>query len=118
MAVTRELQCRAQNIIAMRTKDGVATLSDLVRSSLRLRPDLGECHLALALCLFARLLLRSALRCLGGLDPSLELGVGVGMAFAAVGLVAVGVGAWVYARGARPALASVSLSGAALRWTF
>ncbi|SHJ41450.1 type IV secretion system protein VirB11 [Roseomonas rosea] len=36
---TRELQCRAQNIIAMRTKDGVATLSDLVRSSLRLRPD-------------------------------------------------------------------------------
>jgi type IV secretion system protein VirB11 len=36
---TRELQCRAQNIVAMRTKDGVATLSDLVRSSLRLRPD-------------------------------------------------------------------------------
>ena len=36
---TRELQCQAQNIIAMRTKDGVATLSDLVRSSLRLRPD-------------------------------------------------------------------------------
>ena len=36
---TRELQCRAQNIIAMSTKDGVATLSDLVRSSLRLRPD-------------------------------------------------------------------------------
>ena len=36
---TRELRCRAQNIVAMRTKDGVATLSDLVRSSLRLRPD-------------------------------------------------------------------------------
>lgn len=36
---TRELQCRAKNIVAMRTKDGVATLSDLVRSSLRLRPD-------------------------------------------------------------------------------
>jgi P-type conjugative transfer ATPase TrbB len=36
---TRELQCMAQNIVAMRTKDGVATLSDLVRSSLRLRPD-------------------------------------------------------------------------------
>ena len=36
---TRELQCLAQNIVAMRTKDGVATLSDLVRSSLRLRPD-------------------------------------------------------------------------------
>jgi type IV secretion system protein VirB11 len=36
---TRELQCRAENLVAMRTKDGVATLSDLVRSSLRLRPD-------------------------------------------------------------------------------
>ncbi|MBZ8134107.1 P-type conjugative transfer ATPase TrbB [Afifella sp. IM 167] len=36
---TRELQCAAPNLIAMRTKDGVATLSDLVRSSLRLRPD-------------------------------------------------------------------------------
>ena len=36
---TRELQCTAQNLVAMRTKDGVATLSDLVRSSLRLRPD-------------------------------------------------------------------------------
>lgn len=36
---TRELQCAAQNLVAMRTKDGVATLSDLVRSSLRLRPD-------------------------------------------------------------------------------
>jgi type IV secretion system protein VirB11 len=36
---TRELQCRAENLVSMRTKDGVATLSDLVRSSLRLRPD-------------------------------------------------------------------------------
>ena len=36
---TRELQCAAPNVVAMRTKDGVATLSDLVRSSLRLRPD-------------------------------------------------------------------------------
>lgn len=36
---TRELQCAALNLVAMRTKDGVATLSDLVRSSLRLRPD-------------------------------------------------------------------------------
>ena len=36
---TRELQCSAPNLVAMRTKDGVATLSDLVRSSLRLRPD-------------------------------------------------------------------------------
>jgi len=34
---TRELQCAAPNLVAMRTKDGVASLSDLVRSSLR--PD-------------------------------------------------------------------------------
>ncbi|MDR3514009.1 MAG: P-type conjugative transfer ATPase TrbB [Caulobacteraceae bacterium] len=36
---TRELQCRAPNLVALHTKDGVASLSDLVRSSLRLRPD-------------------------------------------------------------------------------
>lgn len=36
---TRELQCKAENLVAMRTRDGVASLSDLVRSSLRLRPD-------------------------------------------------------------------------------
>jgi type IV secretion system protein TrbB len=36
---TRELQCAAPNLVAMRTKDGVASLSELVRSSLRLRPD-------------------------------------------------------------------------------
>lgn len=36
---TRELQCTSPNLVAMRTKDGVASLSDLVRSSLRLRPD-------------------------------------------------------------------------------
>jgi type IV secretion system protein TrbB len=35
---TRELQCKAPNLVALRTKDGVASLSDLVRSSLRLRP--------------------------------------------------------------------------------
>jgi len=35
----RELQCAARNVVAMRTKDGVASLTDLVRSSLRLRPD-------------------------------------------------------------------------------
>jgi type IV secretion system protein TrbB len=35
----RELQCKAPNLVALRTKDGVASLSDLVRSSLRLRPD-------------------------------------------------------------------------------
>jgi len=36
---TRELQCAVPNLVALRTKDGVASLSDLVRSSLRLRPD-------------------------------------------------------------------------------
>jgi type IV secretion system protein TrbB len=36
---TRELQCTAPNLVALRTKDGIASLSDLVRSSLRLRPD-------------------------------------------------------------------------------
>lgn len=49
---TRELQCSTPNLVAMRTKDGVATLSDLVRSSLRLRPDripIGEVRGAEAL---------------------------------------------------------------------
>jgi P-type conjugative transfer ATPase TrbB len=49
---TRELQCAAPNMVAMRTKDGVASLSDLVRSSLRLRPDripIGEVRGAEAL---------------------------------------------------------------------
>ena len=32
---TRELQCKAENLVVLRTKDGVASLSDLVRSSLR-----------------------------------------------------------------------------------
>ncbi|WP_198021719.1 P-type conjugative transfer ATPase TrbB [Mesorhizobium sp. WSM3224] len=36
---TRELQCAAPNLVALRTKDGVASLADLVKSSLRLRPD-------------------------------------------------------------------------------
>lgn len=36
---TRELQCTSPNLVALRTKDGVASLSDLVRSALRLRPD-------------------------------------------------------------------------------
>jgi type IV secretion system protein TrbB len=36
---TRELQCAAPNLVSLRTKDGVASLTDLVRSSLRLRPD-------------------------------------------------------------------------------
>jgi len=36
---TRELQCAAPNLIAMRTRAGAVSLSDLVRSALRLRPD-------------------------------------------------------------------------------
>lgn len=49
---TRELQCEARNLVALRTKDGVVTLSDLVRSSLRQRPDripIGEVRGAEAL---------------------------------------------------------------------
>ncbi|HTO33375.1 MAG TPA: P-type conjugative transfer ATPase TrbB [Pararhizobium sp.] len=49
---TRELQCAAPNLVSLRTKDGVATLSDLVRSALRLRPDripIGEVRGAEAL---------------------------------------------------------------------
>jgi type IV secretion system protein VirB11 len=49
---TRELQCAAPNLVALRTKDGVASLSDLVRSALRLRPDripIGEVRGAEAL---------------------------------------------------------------------
>ena len=49
---TRELQCLASNLVSLRTKDGVASLSDLVRSSLRLRPDripIGEVRGAEAL---------------------------------------------------------------------
>ncbi len=36
---TRELQCAAPNLVSLRTRDGVVSLSDLVRSALRLRPD-------------------------------------------------------------------------------
>ena len=49
---TRELQCAALNLVALRTKDGVTSLSDLVRSALRLRPDripIGEVRGAEAL---------------------------------------------------------------------
>jgi type IV secretion system protein VirB11 len=36
---TRELRCAAPNLVSLRTNDGVVSLADLVRSSLRLRPD-------------------------------------------------------------------------------
>jgi len=36
---TRELKCTAADVVALRTKPGVASLADLVRSTLRLRPD-------------------------------------------------------------------------------
>lgn len=36
---TRELRCAVPNLVALRTRDGVATLADLVRTALRLRPD-------------------------------------------------------------------------------
>ena len=36
---TRELQCAAPDCVALRTKPGTVSLADLVRSTLRLRPD-------------------------------------------------------------------------------
>ena len=36
---TRELRCDAKDAVTLRTKPGVASLADLVRSTLRLRPD-------------------------------------------------------------------------------
>ena len=36
---TRELRCDARDAVTLRTKAGVASLADLVRSTLRLRPD-------------------------------------------------------------------------------
>ena len=36
---TRELQCAAPDVVALRTRPGVAAMADLVRSTLRLRPD-------------------------------------------------------------------------------
>ena len=68
---TRELQCAAPNLVAMRTKDGVAALSDLVRAALRLRPDrmpIDEVRGAEALDLRHHLV--------AGLDPPLDEQVG------------------------------------------
>jgi type IV secretion system protein VirB11 len=36
---TRELQCAARDVVALRTRSGSVTMADLVRSTLRLRPD-------------------------------------------------------------------------------
>lgn len=36
---TRELQCAARDVVALRTRAGSVTMADLVRSTLRLRPD-------------------------------------------------------------------------------
>jgi type IV secretion system protein VirB11 len=36
---TRELQCAASDCVALRTKAGIVSMADLVRSTLRLRPD-------------------------------------------------------------------------------
>jgi type IV secretion system protein VirB11 len=36
---TRELQCAAKDCVALRTRRGAVSLADLVRSTLRLRPD-------------------------------------------------------------------------------
>ncbi|HEX3423910.1 MAG TPA: P-type conjugative transfer ATPase TrbB [Sphingomicrobium sp.] len=36
---TRELQCSAPDTVALRTRSGVVSMADLVRSTLRLRPD-------------------------------------------------------------------------------
>jgi type IV secretion system protein VirB11 len=36
---TRELQCTAPDVVALRTRAGSVTMADLVRSTLRLRPD-------------------------------------------------------------------------------
>ncbi|RJF91465.1 P-type conjugative transfer ATPase TrbB [Sphingomonas cavernae] len=36
---TRELQCAANDVVALRTRPGIVSMADLVRSTLRLRPD-------------------------------------------------------------------------------
>ncbi len=36
---TAELQCEAKDCVSLRTKDGVATMTDLLKATMRLRPD-------------------------------------------------------------------------------
>ena len=36
---TKELQCKAKDYVALRTKDGVASMTDLLKATMRLRPD-------------------------------------------------------------------------------
>ena len=36
---TQELQCKAEDFVSLRTKDGVSTMTDLLRATMRLRPD-------------------------------------------------------------------------------
>jgi type IV secretion system protein VirB11 len=64
----RELQCRAPNLVTLRINDGVASLSDLVRTSLRPRPNripIGEVRAAEALDLLKAW---GGFPALGGLD--------------------------------------------------
>jgi P-type conjugative transfer ATPase TrbB len=62
---TRELQCAAPDCVALRTKPGVVSLADLVRSTLRFRPDriiVGEVRGAEALDMLKALEHRSPRR--------------------------------------------------------
>jgi len=81
---TRELQCAAPNVVQLRTKDGVASLRDLVRSALRLRPDripIGEVRGA------EPILLAGAPRSLAILNGTLAAAVGLGLRLWFIGLL-------------------------------